>query len=64
MSKYIGLDGIAIAPLELEFEVDSILFKGAVLISNPPPGAFKVINIFVNSKGRVQLEYDDTPCEV
>lgn len=64
MSKYIGLDGLVATPLELEFEVESSLFKGAVLISNPPPGAFKVINIFINSKGRVQLEYDDTPCEV
>ncbi len=64
MSKYIGLDGLTITPLELEFEVASQTFKGLVLVSNPPPGAFKVVNIFVNSKGNVQLEYDDTPCEV
>lgn len=61
MSKYIGLDGLTTTPLELEFEMASQIFKGAVLISNPPPGAFKIINIFRDAKGKICLEYDDTP---
>ncbi len=50
MAKYIGMDGKD-TPLEIEFEIDSQVIKGIVLVSDPPAGAHKVVNIYLTKDG-------------
>ena len=60
MAKYIGMDGKD-TPLEIEFEIDSQVIKGIVLVSDPPAGAHKVVNIYLTKDGKLKLEYSDQP---
>lgn len=30
-------------------------------MSNPPPGYFRVVNLYVNEAGKLIVEYDDQP---
>ncbi len=34
---------------------------GFTTLSNPPPGYFRVVNLYVNGAGKLIIEYDDQP---
>jgi len=61
MAEYKGLDGLITTPLEIDFDIKSNPCPKVVVVSFPPPGAFKVVNIFVDSEGKIKVEFDDTP---
>ena len=52
---------------QVEFEATDLheLVEGegeTIIVSNPPSGKYKVVNLFVDpSSGRLTVQYDDTP---
>lgn len=40
---------------------DSPKRKSVVLISKPPTGCYKVLNIYVDQNGKLQATWEDTP---
>lgn len=51
---------MAVTRYVLEEELERLQELLAAIVSNPPPGGFKVVNVYVNDAGRLVIEYDDT----
>ena len=61
MAKHEGLDGLNTTMLELEFWKDAVLFKGNSIVSNPPSGSYRIVNMYINEKGKLVIDWSDVP---
>jgi hypothetical protein len=54
---YLPLGGLNTKDFEIEHSVEG----DGVMVSAPPPGCYKVINIYVDQNGKLAATWEDTP---
>lgn len=61
MVKHRGMDGLDATMLELEFYRDTVNFKGTTIVSAPPAGCHKVVNLYIDVNGKLVVDWSDIP---
>ena len=56
------MDGRLDSPLEIMFEPESgDMNAPVVIVSKPPPGCHRVVNVYMSDNGKLVVEHSDIP---